>query len=144
MNNNKGFSIKELIMVFVVIGILCAAAIPGFNYLQETKRSADFEKTIASLKLSLNNNAKTTTDDQAQTAVLLDEEQAQSICQNCFSKLLPEPLANRLWFKESENTYLYSANGNYGHANNYNEQGDYRIQIDTKQNVVSVSVIGLE
>lgn len=35
--NNKGFSIKELIMVLVVIGLLCAFSIPMFYKMQSER-----------------------------------------------------------------------------------------------------------
>ena len=48
MFNQKGFTIKELLMVFVVIAILCLAAIPPFFALQSRRKTEMKKKTIES------------------------------------------------------------------------------------------------
>jgi Tfp pilus assembly protein FimT len=50
MFNQKGFTIKELLMVFVVIAILCLAAIPPFFMLQQSRREANIKKTTNELQ----------------------------------------------------------------------------------------------
>lgn len=44
--NQKGFTSKELIMVIVVIGILCFAAIPQFFAMQNKRYDPEIKKAI--------------------------------------------------------------------------------------------------
>lgn len=50
MLSQKGFTIKELLMVFVVIAILCLAAIPPFFALQKSRREAEIKKAATELQ----------------------------------------------------------------------------------------------
>lgn len=54
--NQKGFTSKELIMVVVVIGILCFAAIPQFFAMQTLRRDHEIKKTIETKELITNDS----------------------------------------------------------------------------------------
>lgn len=137
MLNQKGFTIKELLMVFVVIAILCLAAIPPFFALQQSRRRTEMEKTATELRLSLEEIKKK----GATLPQILDDNPDQSSCLNCFSALLIEGLNNPLWYKFAPTVYLYSTNGNHDAPTDYQEPGDFKIEYDATKGDFSVTEI---
>ena len=51
--SNKGFTILELLIVIVVIGILAALVITGFGAIQERSRNAVFLRTVKQYETAL-------------------------------------------------------------------------------------------
>ena len=56
-NNNKGFTLIELIMVIVILGILAAVAVPKFFSLTSEAHAKNKQSVIGSIKSGLNTYA---------------------------------------------------------------------------------------
>ncbi|MCF7805804.1 MAG: type II secretion system protein [Candidatus Marinimicrobia bacterium] len=53
MRNTKGFTLIELVMVIVILGILAAVAIPRFSDLSTNARTSSFKGAIGAVKSSV-------------------------------------------------------------------------------------------
>ena len=58
MKNNKGFTLIELIMVTIILGILAAVAIPRYTTSVSAAEAAAEDAVISSIRAGLDNYAK--------------------------------------------------------------------------------------
>lgn len=87
LKNNRGFTLIELVMVIVLLGILAAVAVPRFVDLQGEARTAVLDASIGALKsaaiiqFAQNRTSSTLTSIRAQT----DLDAAVTITGTCAS-----------------------------------------------------------
>ena len=124
--NNKAFSTKELLMVLVVIGILCYAAVPQFFALQRSKRQTDMEKTIVQVNIALKEKGE-------EMPTFLDSEPTRKSCQNCFNAILEKGIKNDFWYKYSENEYYFSKTGKTGTLQAFQDEGNFKVIYNREQ-----------
>lgn len=121
--NQNGFTIKELVMTVVVLGILCGLAIPPYYMMQESRAVTRMEQVLQRLHIQIS-AIKNSTESFPQ---VLDGEASQQVCQNCFANIDKAKMDQSLWYKKAEGTYLFSPNGTGQSEADFSESGDYRI-----------------
>lgn len=124
-SSSHGFTNKELVMVIVVLAILCLLAVPPFYALQNAHRRTGMEKTVMALETALKNGV-----DRDALPAALDANPVQSPCLTCFDGVLNSGVADPLWYKFTDNVYLFSTDGNHGAETDYQETGDFKITYD--------------
>ena len=130
----KGFTVKELVMVLVVISILCLASIPQFYVMRKSHRQAEFNQTIEKIELSLNDAMKSTTDSLGKDLVAaLDTEVAGQSCMACFTIAFEKGLKNDLWYKVSNNEYYYALTNTPSTLDEFRAKGNLKLQFDQTQ-----------
>lgn len=129
LKNQSGFTIKELLMTFVVIGILCVLAIPPYYMMQESRAVTRMEHVLQKVRVQLSAiyNSKGTFPET------LDDDKTSAICQSCFSFVKADAMNQKLWFKKSKNVYYFSPNGAGEAEADFLEKGDYRITYFPKE-----------
>ncbi len=103
--NQSGFTLKELLIVFIVIGILCAGSIPLFHKLQKDMHLRRVQKTVTRVQKAIH---KYTAPDTKQYPATLDISPVNEVCNGCFNLVLTRGLIDKGWFKLSNEEYLYS------------------------------------
>lgn len=132
LKNVCGFSIKELFMTLVVMGILCALAIPPYFLMQETRHQTLVQAVLQNLETKI----KTYKNEKGEFPQQLDSEPTDKVCQSCFSNILEEKLKNQNhWYKTSATTYSYSFNVC---KENCLSQADYILKYDPLQGSVNI------
>lgn len=121
--SEKGFTLKELILVLFAMTMLCLAAIPPYYALQHSQNRMKMRQTVFQIQSEL----KKLYSNYHKYPLHLDENPVQTSCLNCFSKVLEKEINNPQWYKFSENTYLYSTNRNHFTVTDYQEKGDFKI-----------------
>jgi prepilin-type N-terminal cleavage/methylation domain-containing protein len=134
-----GFTLPELIMVVVVIGLLCVAVVPFFFMMQNARRQTDMEKVVGIVQAGLLRDQAKAGDPAAPFPAILDHQPAKTACQDCFSTVLEKGVASALWYKVSDSEYHFSRNGNHAGPANYREPGDFRITYDATRGVFSAT-----
>lgn len=132
----RGFTIPELIMVVVVIGILCIAVVPFFFMMQNARRQTDMEKVVAVVQAGLLRDQAKAGDPAAPFPAALDGQAAKSACQGCFARVLEKGIASALWYKVSDTEYHFSRNGDHAGPEDFREPGDFRITYDASKGTI--------
>lgn len=139
---SSGFSTKEFLMVLIVLGILCFAAIPQFNYLQSAKRQSDFDQSFTALRSRLEDEKKQPkSEEQLPFPLTLDTQTDDSKCTQCFESMQINVANQDLWYKKSSNEYFYSKNGNNELSSDFMESGDIKLTYDSTQGTVNAVVL---
>ncbi|MBU0505162.1 hypothetical protein KJ708_04135 [bacterium] len=103
LQNIKGFTTKELIIVLSIIITLCLIAIPAFYHLQKNAHLKRVENTVNRLEKALSK--------QQNKPTALDSSPDKMFCQDCFQNVFRIGLTDKGWFKVSKSEYLYSPLG---------------------------------
>lgn len=112
-NNQKGFTLIELIMVITILGILAVAAAPSFIDLTSNAAAATVNGIAASVQDGVNMTyAQNAANGNAQfpTDAQLDSN-AVGACTTCFDGVLQQPINDSRWSKGDANTWTYSNAG---------------------------------
>lgn len=138
--NISGFTGKELLLTLIVIGVLCAAAIPIFNALQDQRREHQVGNVVRFIQTAIDKKTTvaSTTSPQTQLLQALDDQPSGKPCSTCFNTILKRGISNPLWFKISDAEYAFSHNGNFGSAEKYTEKGDLRVMYDATSGKLTV------
>lgn len=110
LNNNKGFTLIELILVIAILGILAVAVAPQFVNIQANAQTAQANGVAGSIRDGINMQfaqALATSGTGAFPASL--DANADGACATCFSNVLQSPIATG-WTKAGL-VYTHTATG---------------------------------
>ena len=109
MKGNQGFTMIELILVIVVLGILAVFAFPQFfNFRTQARRSA-MSGVVGSVRSAVNMtraNQLATGGADAFPATL--DAEATAVCTNCFAGVLQTGINVAQWSKTAALVYTYT------------------------------------
>lgn len=131
----KGFTIKEMAMVLVIIGLLCFAAIPQFYVMRAGHRKSEAQKIVTRIQQSLSANQSSIPSSEIQpesvfAADALDEEPLLKICDACFSAVHDKGIKSPLWLKKSNREYIYALSNNPSSIDEFEISGNLRLIFD--------------
>jgi Tfp pilus assembly protein PilE len=139
----KGFTGKEFLVVILVIGILCGAAVPLFNSMKSGRLEKQALRFVQVIQRNIEKSKIISHDQSQQTQYpqALDDQPNQQRCLNCFSAVLKKGLSHKLWFKISATEYAFSRNGNFGDdVGKYTEKGDLRVSYDPLKGKLTLTI----
>lgn len=131
----RGFTIKEMVIVLVIITLLCGASIPAYYHLIGQKRQADVKILIDKLQNKLK------TGDLSHFPLTLDKAPSSSLCENCFSSLIENGVNNKYLYKISDTEYFFSKYGCFESKSIFETKGNYRITYDAKNGAITLKEI---
>lgn len=129
LKNQKGFSIKELVMTLVVMGLLCGLAVAPYNMMQNARITTRLQAVLQNLETKLR-VYKTDKGDFPQT---LDESPVGQVCQNCFATVLHHIAKQEQWFKVSATHYLFSATAQGSQESDFRKAKDFDVEYEPSQ-----------
>lgn len=122
LNNQKGFTLIELIMVITILGILAVAAAPSFIDLTSQATSATVSGVAAAVQDGINMTyAQNAANGSAAFPTSLGSETDGNTCDTtgCFGSVLQQPITDANWTRTNATTYSYS-DGTNSYSCTYN------------------------
>ncbi len=124
LKNQKGFSLKELAMTLVVMGLLCGLAVVPYNMMQNARITTRLQAVLQNLETKL----RVYKNDKGNFPQSLDDSPAGQVCQNCFATVLNHVPQQEKWFKMSATQYLFAASSSGIQENDFRKTKDFAIE----------------
>lgn len=122
IQNAKGFTLVELILCIAIVGMLTAAIAPSFGSLMANSAKTSVKGTVGAIQSAINvkmGENLLNGSSELWPTTLDDDGGAVGVCSSrgCFAEVLSQPLTAPGWYKTSEGSYSYDANGIYATIN---------------------------
>lgn len=110
MNNNKAFTLVELILVIVILGILSATVVPQFFDVQDEAKETVVNHAVGVIKNGITMYAaeRIATTGLETYPLILDAVPDNTPCSAahpCFTEILSQPVTDETWHKINGNNY---------------------------------------
>ena len=109
VKNNAGFTLLELVLIIIILGILAISTMPKFMNLKQESLNLERTAVISAVKSGIDlYRAKKISENAFVVGYPLKlDEEIRGKCQNCFSLVLNVPLEDSSWTKIDESLYKY-------------------------------------
>ncbi len=107
--NNSGFTLIELILIIIILGILSISTMPKFMDLKQESRISERKAVVSAVKsgIELYRASKHVSDPAKISYPLILDRETNGPCKKCFSEVLNIPLEDSTWIKVDDSTYRY-------------------------------------
>lgn len=105
LKNQKGVTLSELAMTFVVLGILSFVAVVPYRMMQAEREATRLQAVLQNIETKV----RVYKNDQGAFPLALDTNPSGQVCTTCFELVLNHVAQQNHWFKVSDTNYLFSA-----------------------------------
>jgi len=117
MWKNHGFTLLELILAIVLMGILAISGLPHFFNIAHDAKEKTRESTVLAIRQGIEHYHVGDLIDQGTgvgrfPAALDDAPDGVTACDPCFTEVIEGGLVSPLWYKGSDTVYIYNDNEN--------------------------------
>ena len=113
-NKQGGFTLVELVLVILIIGILAAVALPKFNAVSDQARDSKTRAIASAIKQAVQNYRLLEGNGQSFPTALSDDD-SDGTCDgvNCANHVLGTAITDSKWTQSAAGTVLDFAEGTY-------------------------------